>query len=148
MRTECMAMATMITVLLVVTTGCATTAGASEPTDARVEVSIDEFTNENHIAREVEVEQGGIVTVVLGSNPTTGFRWSEDAAISNSAILRQAGSEMVTAESEGMVGTPGSHVWTFTATEKGTAAVTMEYGRPWEGGEKAVWTFELTVTVK
>jgi len=24
----------------------------------------------------------------------------------------------------------------------------MEYGRPWEGGEKGVWTFNLTVTVK
>jgi len=24
----------------------------------------------------------------------------------------------------------------------------MEYSRPWEGGEKGVWTFNLSVTVK
>jgi hypothetical protein len=24
----------------------------------------------------------------------------------------------------------------------------MEYSRPWEGGEQAEWTFNLTVTVK
>ena len=34
------------------------------------------------------------------------------------------------------------------ALKKGTTSLSLEYGRPWEGGEKGVWTFELIVTVK
>ncbi|MFC1983316.1 protease inhibitor I42 family protein, partial [Chloroflexota bacterium] len=45
-------------------------------------------------------------------------------------------------------GTPGQEVWTFKALKKGTTTVFMEYSRPWEGGEKGEWTFNLTVTVK
>jgi len=45
-------------------------------------------------------------------------------------------------------GTPGKEVWTFKTLKKGTTEVSMEYSRPWEGGEKAEWTFDLVVTVK
>jgi hypothetical protein len=32
--------------------------------------------------------------------------------------------------------------------EKGTAQVSMEYSRPWEGGEQGEWTLGLTVIVE
>ena len=47
-----------------------------------------------------------------------------------------------------IAGTPGQEVWTFEALKKGSSTVSLEYDRPWEGGEKGEWTFELTVVVK
>jgi len=63
-------------------------------------------------------------------------------------VLQQTGSEMQPAQAQGMVGAPGAQVWTFKALKKGATTVSLDYSRPWEGGEKGVWTFELTVTVK
>jgi predicted secreted protein len=63
-------------------------------------------------------------------------------------VVQQTASEYVAPETQGLVGASGNQVWTFEALQKGTTSLTMEYGRPWEGGEKGVWTFELTVTVK
>ena len=96
---------------------------------------------------EVEVAAGGSVTVMLESNPTTGFSWSEDAQISDPAVLEQVSHEYVAPDSE-MVGATGQEVWKFKALKEGKATVYMEYSRPWEGGEKAEWTYTLTVTVK
>ena len=46
-----------------------------------------------------------------------------------------------------MVGAGGVENWTFKALAKGETTISMEYSRPWEGGEKAAQTFELTVVV-
>jgi len=45
-------------------------------------------------------------------------------------------------------GTAGKKEWMFKTLKKGTTIVSMEYSRPWEGGEKGEWTFNLTVVVK
>jgi len=135
----------MVMVLLAVG-GCSQAQEAVEEAD--VQVTVDEFTADNDLIREVEVGVGGVLTVTLGSNPTTGFSWSEEAEIGNETILQQTGHEFLEPGKEGVVGAAGNEVWTFDALKKGTTVVSMEYGRPWEGGEKGVWTFELTVTVK
>jgi inhibitor of cysteine peptidase len=115
---------------------------------ASVEVSCDDFSQQNHITRQVEVGAGGTLTLTLCSNPTTGFAWSETAQISDQSVLRQTDHRFVSPEAEGIVGAAGKEVWTFNALKKGTSTVSVEYSRPWEGGEKGVWTFNLTVTVK
>jgi len=93
---------------------------------ASVDVSCDDFMKQQHISQEVEVSVGDSFTVTLCSNPTTGFEW----------------------ESATPPGTPGQEVWTFKALKKGTSTVSIDYSRPWEGGERGEWTFALTVTVK
>ena len=45
-------------------------------------------------------------------------------------------------------GTAGQEIWTFKALRPGTSTISMDYSRPWEGGEKGEWTFKLTVVVK
>ncbi len=118
----------------------------------QVSADIDDFTKVQHISKKVEVAVDGSLTVTLGSNPTTGFRWSESAEISDQTVLQQTGHEFIAPEGEGgsppAPGTAGQEVWTFKALKKGTTEVSMEYSRPWEGGEKAEWTFVLTVVVK
>lgn len=147
MKTKLIVMALMLTVLLVAV-ACSPVSGASPAAEASIDVSIDEFEQANDITREVTVADGGTVTVSLGSNPTTGFSWDEAAQIADPTVLQQTGSERLPAESQGLVGAPGTQVWTFKALTKGTTTVSMEYSRPWEGGEKGVWTFDLTVAVK
>jgi len=115
---------------------------------ASVEVSCDDFSQQNYITRQVEVGAGGTLTLTLCSNQTTGFAWSETAQISDQSVLQQTDHRFVSPEAEGVVGAAGKEVWTFNALKKGTSTVSVEYSRPWEGGEKGVWTFNLTVTVK
>jgi inhibitor of cysteine peptidase len=107
---------------------------------------------QKHISREVEVAVDGSLTVTLCSNPTTGFIWSESADISDQTVLEQTGHEFIAPEGEGdeppAPGTTGKEVWIFKALKKGTTEVSMEYSRPWEGGEKGEWTYTLTVVVK
>jgi len=117
-----------------------------------VEVSCDDFTEEKHISKQVEVNVGDSLTAILCSNPSTGFQWSETATISDQSVLEQTGHKLVPPEGSGggspAPGTPGQEEWTFKALKKGTSTVFIEYSRPWEGGEKGVWTFNLTVAVK
>ena len=147
MNTKVTVTAAMVTVLLAAG-ACSPALGASAAREANIEVTIDEFMNTQHVARQVEVSEGGVLTVDLGSNPTTGFGWTETAQIGNPTVLQQSESNFLPPENEGLVGASGTQVWTFSALKKGTSTISMDYGRPWAGGEKGVWTFELTVTVK
>jgi len=116
-----------------------------------VEVSCDEFIElppgERDISKEVSVAVGDSFTVTLCSNPTTGFQW-ESAQISDKTVLQQVDYEFVPPKAKDVEGAPGKEIWTFKALKQGTSIVSMDYSRPWEGGEKGAWTFVLTVVVK
>jgi len=120
---------------------------ASAPKETAVKVTTDEFQSQNNISQQVEVPAGGVLTVTLGSNQTTGFQWSETASITDTTVLKQTGHKYVAPDS-GLAGAAGQEVWKFEALQKGTSTITMAYSRPWEGGEKNEWTYTLTVTVK
>jgi len=147
MKIKLILMAIVIVTPLVLIT-C--TAPAQPDSKAWVEVSCDEFSGNHHINQTIEVKVGETVTVNLCSNPSTGFRWSEDAQISNSAILRQEDHKFVGPESEPPPppGTPGQEVWTFNALEQGSSEIRLEYSQPWEGGGKGEWACTINVIVK
>jgi len=117
-----------------------------------VAASCDDFMKNQHISKEVAVPVDGSLTVTLCSNPTTGFQWVESAQMSDQTILQQISHEFVAPAAKGdeppAPGTAGQEIWTFKALKEGTSTISMEYSRPWEGGEKGGWTFDLTVTVK
>ncbi len=115
-----------------------------------VDVSCDNFMKLHHISKEVEVAAGDSFTVTLCSAFTTGFQWSELAEIGDETIVQQVDHKFVPPPErpEPIEGEAGEEVWVFKALNRGTSTVSMEYSRPWEGGEKGVWTFVLTVVVK
>jgi len=114
-------------------------------------VSCDRFMEVKHITREIDVSAGDTFSVTLCSNPTTGFQWSHFAQISNQSVLEQTDHQFSLPENGNQppaIGAPGQEIWTFKALKKGTGTVSMEYSRPWAGGEKGEWTFVLNVSVK
>lgn len=131
-------------VFLLYAVSCAPSSGVS------VQASCDDFMKLQTpagISKKLQVPAGSSFTVTLCSNPSTGFKWSELAQISDQAVVRQRSHEFVPPE-KAMPGAPGQEVWVFEALKKGTSTVYLEYGRPWEGGEKGTWKFNLTVVVK
>ena len=129
---------------------CASPAQPQPSLQVWIEKYCDDFQNNQHISDTIEVNTGDRLTVVLCSNPTTGFKWNEEAQISDSAILKQEVHEFVGPDSEPPPppGTPGLEAWTFQTFKPGTSTIYVEYSRLWEGGEKGEWTFTLNVTVK
>lgn len=120
------------------------------PGQATAEVAIrnsDEFDQKRHVQKQVEVTGGQSLLVTLFSNLTTGFSWDESARIADTGILQQLKHQTIAADS-GKPGAPGAQQWNFKALKAGTTTVHLEYSRKWAGGEKALWTVDLTVTVK
>jgi len=116
----------------------------------KVTVTCDEFAKSPNIERTINATVGGSLTVTLCSNPTTGFRWSEQATIGDPDVLYQKSHRFIEpqAKDQPIAGAPGAEEWVFTLNKTGTTTISMEYSRPWEGGEKGAWTFKLTVVVK
>ncbi len=107
----------------------------------------NDFADEPNITDEIEFTANKGVTVILCSNRTTGFQWNEEAQISDTSVVEQTGHSYA-APSASKVGAAGTEKFVFTGVNPGTATVSLEYSRDWEGGEKAEWTCTLTITVK
>ena len=142
MKLKLMMVGTMVVVPLLLL-ACSTA-----PKQVSVKVPCNDFMEQQHISKQVAIPAGGSLIVTLCSNPTTGFQWSESAQSSDQTVLQQTDHKFVPPEETGTVGGAGEEVWTFEALKKGTSTVSLEYSRPWEGGEQGEWTFTLTVTVK
>jgi inhibitor of cysteine peptidase len=150
MKTRAAAILIMVGILITAAIGCSSAdAAANVPrnTHRNVEVSIDELMQNKQIAKTLEINEGDTLTLALGSNPTTGFSWTEQTLISDKTIIEQTNHESV-APATNALGAAGREVWTYRAMKAGTTEISTEYSRPWIGGEKAEWTFKLTLTVK
>jgi predicted secreted protein len=122
------------------------------PNKYLVTVSAEDFNKEAKISRQVEVKTGDVFTVALDSNATTGFSWTEQANIADGNILKQTGHQYIAprtnTDDKPVAGMSGIEEWWFTAGGTGSTTAAMSYSRPWEGGEKGVRAFVLTVIVK
>jgi predicted secreted protein len=47
-----------------------------------------------------------------------------------------------------LLGASGTEVWVFGASDTGSATIKMNYGRPWEGGDKDLYTVTINVNIK
>ena len=146
----------VILVLPILVMGCSKTSAANETSDKQtksIEISIDEFSTENNITRDVELSYPGTLVVTLGSNPSTGYQWNETPVLvtaSKYPILSQESHEFIAPQSTdgGIVGAPGKEVWVFDSIRTGYTAISFNYSRPWEGGDKDTWTLSINVNVQ
>jgi len=113
--------------------------------DFNVEISCDDFGENNHRSGEFEVEVGDKIRMKLCSDPTTGFQWDYEMTVEN--VLKEEDHDFEEPEGD-IPGAAGIEIWTFEAVETGTTVVQMEYSQPSEGGVKSKWTYNVTVTVE
>jgi inhibitor of cysteine peptidase len=116
--------------------------------DADVFIPIGEFQSQPHIDVVMNTVLGGELTVVLGSNPTTGYQWSENAEISDESVIKQVSHGFVEPGIDEPPGTPGEEAWTFKALERGTVTIFLEYSRPWVEEDALHWTVTITTTIQ
>lgn len=131
-------------------TGCASEKVASPtatPNTQAVEITLDEFVAQNNILKYVETTYPGTVTVRLGSNPTTGYAW-EVTEIVHPEVIERMSNNYEGPTATNLVGAGGTEVWVFNARDTGLAIIRMSYSRPWEGGEKDLYTVSINVNVK
>ena len=139
MKSRVILMSAIIAVLLL-STSCIVTSR-----DINVDISCDEFRAHNNVRNDFQVEVGDKIRAKLCSNQTTGFKWEYE--MSNENVLNEEDYDFEEPKGD-VTGAAGIEVWTFEAISKGTTEVSMEYSRPWEGGEKAEWTYIMTVIVE
>jgi predicted secreted protein len=110
----------------------------------------DSFNSQPHKSQQTDVAAGQIFTVYLCSD-NTDYQWSKSAYISDQTVVKQIETDFTQLRDFGREEQfPRSvdRVWTFKALQKGTSTVDWEYSQIGEGGEKARWTFNLTVIVE
>jgi inhibitor of cysteine peptidase len=113
-----------------------TSAAAAEP------VAATEAQN----GKDIVVDKGASLVIVLESNPSTGYGWR--VGKNNSAIMELVGPPRFHPAAHQMPGAPGHQLFTFHALAIGRDAIELEYLRPWEKGVASVKTFSVVVTVK
>ena len=94
----------------------------------------------SYSGKEVEISGGDSLTLTLPSDIRTGYTWT--ATINDNRILHEVDHDYI-----GQVGVGGKDVWSFKASRKGTATVSIEYSRPNEENVPPLETFFLTVSV-
>ncbi len=109
-----------------------------------ISIPIGEFQNRPHIDVVMHAMVGGELTVTLGSNPTTGYQWLEEAKISDETIIRQVSHKFVGPGIDKPPGTPGEEVWIFKALRKGTVTILLEYCR-WN--DAGLWAVFITANI-
>jgi len=90
----------------------------------------------------VEVERGGRVFVVLGSNRTTGFGWTLDAPASIAHLGDPVYTQGVTPR-EG-----GTEIWLLRAGASGKQELRFQYRRSFESGAAPAKTVGFTLSVR
>ena len=124
-----------------------------EPTGySDISIPIETFQTSSfyppHIDAVMSTVPKGELTVTLGSNPTTGYQWSENAEISDESVVRQVSHKFIGPGIEKPPGTPGKEVFTFEALKKGTTTILLEYSRPWKEEDAGLWVVIIAVTIE
>lgn len=83
---------------------------------------------------QVRLIPGESVLLSLSTNRTTGYSWSTQVRGDKKAVSVSKGAYQAPAPANGMVGVPGTTVWTITADTVGTARVKVVTTSP--GGDK------------
>ena len=110
------------------------------------EYSCDDFSaNPTSLTDDYDIKIGDKITIKLCSNATTGFQW--DYEITGDTAVKEEDHDFEEPAGD-LVGAAGTEIWTFEGTEKGTAVISMEYSRPWEGDMEKEWVYKMTISVE
>ena len=126
--------------------GC-TFASRNPPTRKTLEVPMGDVLTQSAITQDVTLAVGNTLTVKLGSNYSTPYRWMIATKIGDSSIVKQTGHEFVQPTSDAL-GAPGMQVWTFAALKPGTTTISTSYSSIVGKDTKPACTYTANVTVQ
>ena len=95
--------------------------------------------------RKVNLNVGDTLSVVLDSNPSTGYSWAVQRL--QGGILEQLG-EPETRSQGDLLGAGGEVVFRFEAARRGQTELFLVYRRPFESNVAPAATFSVTVSVE
>jgi len=122
-------MRTLVRALALLAITAAVSVTASAPASAA-----DPTVVVTQLPAQVRLIPGESVILSLSTNRTTGYSWSTRVRGDRSAVTVSKGAYQAPASTNGMVGVPGTTVWSITAEKVGTAKVTVVTTSP--GGER------------
>jgi len=124
-------------------------AACSAAQASAVGATCDQFGQTPAISQSLDLSVGTDATIVLCSNPTTGFSWQEPK-VADATVLRLVDDvyRAPDAASLPIVGAAGGEVVTIHGLAAGRTTLSVSYDRTWAGGEKGQWTYTLDVTVR
>jgi len=114
------------------------------PAPTRVPASKHVQLTDKDKGQTVELEQGGLLEIVLPGNATTGYTWG--IMSNNNAVLQQAGDWAYKPESD-LEGAPGTFTFQFQGLAAGTSVLKLGYKQWWDDTMKPDPTFDVTVNV-
>jgi inhibitor of cysteine peptidase len=139
----------LLTVAMLVTSmlvGC-TFQSRNPPTSKTLQVSMDDVLKQSVITQNVTLPVGNTLTVKLGSNYTTPYRWTGETKIGDATIVKQTSHQFVQPTTDAL-GAPGTEVWTFAALKPGITTITTYYTSFVGHDPTPKSTFNATVTVQ
>jgi inhibitor of cysteine peptidase len=122
-------------------------ASRNPPTSQTLEVAMGDVLKQNAITQDVTLGVGNTLTVRLGSNYTTPYRWTINTKIGDPTIVKQTSHAFVQPTSDAL-GAPGTEVWTFEALKPGKTTITTAYSSIVGKDSKTACTYTANVTVR
>jgi predicted secreted protein len=105
------------------------------------------FITDTDMGKTIPKIKGVTFTVKLTSNPSTGYVWVLDGALTN---LQQIGKSTYEGKDPKIPPRPGGNQWQvfkFKATKVGLDKIRMRYYRSWEGKKASdkIWSVKINV---
>ena len=102
---------------------------------------------EKDSGRTLHLDRGDTFTVLLVSNPTTGYLWQFGTPPYDESVMILRGDKYIQPQ-EQLCGAPGKRSLTFLAEGSGRTGLRLIYVRPWEKNTAPAREFDLMVIVK
>ena len=102
---------------------------------------------EKDSGRVLHLDKGDTFTVLLTSNPSTGFLWEFAKPLYDESVMILRGDKYIRPD-EQLCGAAGKRSLTFLAEGSGRTGVKLVYRRPWEKSQPPAKEFNVMVIVK
>ena len=116
---------------------------AGPPEDMKKKIHIDMDSN----GKRIELKVGDRVQIELNATGSTGYAWYFDELDKDLFELIGEEKKVISRGGKDRVGTPVISIWKLRAMKPGTTIIRMSYYRVWEGKNKAVNQFEVSVHI-
>ena len=102
---------------------------------------------EKDSGRTLQLDKEDTFTILLASNPSTGYQWKIDTPSYNKQIITIRDDKFIQPDKQ-LPGAPGKRSLSFLAEGSGRTGLRLVYVRPWEKNQPPSREFNLVVIVK